>query len=128
MHLRSLAPLVACLAALALGACGGDDDTTSTSSTTTTTSAETTETGDVDTGDLPEASTLRDQFNEQLLQLLTTTQGMSRSQAQCAIAELERRISDEEVRQAIAEAAQTGQSPQDLIDEAFDAGAQCADQ
>ncbi len=38
---------------------------------------------------------------------------MSQSQAVCAVKELETRITDEEIQQAIAEAAQTGQSPQD---------------
>jgi hypothetical protein len=130
MHLRSLAPIVACLAVLAVGACGGDGDTTGTSSTTTSTDAtdaDTTGTGEVDTSGLPDAATLRDQFDDQLLQLLTTTQGLSESQARCAIDELEKRFSDEEIRVAIAAAAETGQSPQDLIDEAFDAGAECAD-
>ena len=128
MHLRSLAPIAACVAALALPACGGDDETTDASSTAVSTGATGTDTtGDIDTGDLPDAGTLREQFNEQLLQILTTTQGMSRQQAECAVEELEGRISDEEIRQAIAEAAETGQSPQDLIDEAFDAGAECSD-
>jgi Tfp pilus assembly major pilin PilA len=131
MHLRSLAPIVACLALLAVGACGGDaettDTTTSTATSTDTTAAETTETDDVDTSGLPDAATLRDVFNEQLLKLLTTTQGLSEAQAQCAIHELDKRFTDEEIREAIAAAGETGQSPQELIDEAFDAGAQCAD-
>ena len=127
MHLRTLAPIVAVAAVLALAACGGDDDTTSSTTTTTPTGATGTDTtGGVDTSDLPDASTLREQFNEQLLQILTTTQGMSQSEAECAVKELENRISDEEIQEAIAEAAQTGQSPQDLIDEAFDAGAACS--
>jgi hypothetical protein len=128
MHLRILLSIAACLATLGLAACGGDDETTSSSSTTTTTEttgAETT--GDADAGDSADASTLREQFDEQLLQILTTTQGMSRSEAQCAVEELDSRISDEEIQDAIAEAAQTGQSPQDLIDEAFDAGAECSE-
>ncbi len=59
-----------------LAACGGDDETTSTSSTTTPTGATGTDTtGDVDTSDLPEASTLREQFNQQLLQILTSARG-----------------------------------------------------
>ena len=128
MHLRSLALITACVAVLGLAACGGDDETTDGSSTTTPTGATGTDTaGGIDTEDLPDAGTLREQFNEQLLQILTTTQGMSRQQAECAVEELEGRISDEEIREAIAEAAQTGQSPQDLIDEAFDAGAECSD-
>jgi hypothetical protein len=127
MRPRTLIPIVAVLLALGLGACGGGDETTSTGSTTTqpeTTDPDTT--GNLDTSDLPDAATLRKQFNEELLQILTTTQGLSQSQAECAIDELDARISDEEVRRAVAEAAQSGQSPQDLIDEAFDAGAQCS--
>ena len=128
MHLRSLATIAACVAVLGLAACGGDDETTDACSTTVPpTATDPGTTSDVDTGDLPDAGTLREQFNQQLLQILTTTQGMSREQAECAVEELETRISDDEIREAIAEAAQTGQSPQDLIDEAFDAGAECSD-
>ena len=82
-----------------------------------------------DTSDLPgDASALRDQFNQQLLQVLTTQQNLTQSQAQCAIDELEQSVTDEELQQAIVEAAQSGQAPQDLINEAFDAGAACADE
>jgi parvulin-like peptidyl-prolyl isomerase len=128
MQPRILLPIAATLLALGLTACGGGDETTSSATTTTQagTTGETT-TGGLDTSDLPEAATLREQFDQQLLQILTTTQNMSRKQAECAVKELDTRISDEEIQQAIAEAAQSGQSPQDLIDEAFDAGAQCAD-
>jgi hypothetical protein len=127
MQPRILLSIAAALLALGVTACGGDDETTS--STTTTTQAEATgetTTGNLDTSDLPEAATLREQFDQQLLQILTTTQNMSRGQAECAVKELDTRISDEEIQQAIAEAAQSGQSPQDLIDEAFDAGAECS--
>ena len=127
MHPRSLVAIALCLAVLGLAACGGDDETSSAPSTTPTGATGTDTTGNVDTGDLPEAGTLREQFDEQLLQILTTTQGMSQDQAECAVRELGSRISDEEIQQAIAEAAQTGQSPQDLIDEAFDAGAECSE-
>ena len=127
MHLRALACIAACVAVVGLAACGGDDETTGTSATTTPTGPTGTDTtGDIDTSDLPDAATLREQFNQQLLQILTTTQGLSQSQAQCAVEELENRISDEEIQQAVAEAAQSGQTPQDLIDEAFDAGAECS--
>jgi predicted HicB family RNase H-like nuclease len=128
MHLRSLAAIAICIPALVVVGCGGDDETSSTTTTTTapTQSTGTDTTGDADTSSLPDASTLREQFNQQLLQILTTTQGMSQEQAQCAVKELETRITDEQIQQAIADAAQTGQSPQDLIDEAFQAGADCA--
>ena len=127
VHLRSLAAIAACGAVIGLPACGGGDDTTATSRTVPADATTTDTTSDVDTSDLPAPEELREQFDEQLLQILTTTQGMSRSQAECAVEELGSRISDEEIQRAIAEAAETGQSPQGLIDEAFDAGADCAD-
>ena len=103
--------------------------TTSSSSTTAPTDTTGATSGNTDTGDLPgDASALRDQFNQQLLQVLTTQQNLTQSQAQCAIDELEQSVTDEELQQAIVEAAQSGQAPQDLINEAFDAGAACADQ
>ena len=122
MHLRALITAVACAAALALAGCGGGDATTSTTSTPTTRAESTTSTTEAPS---PEAQALREQFNEQLLELLTTTQGFSREQAECAIDALDARVSDEEIRQAIENSAETGESPQDLIDEAFDAGADC---
>ena len=131
-RLRALALLAGCIAILGLAACGGGDDTTSTSTSSSTTAPTDTTgatSGNTDTGDLPgDASALRDQFNQQLLQVLTTQQNLTQSQAQCAIDELEQSVTDEELQQAIVEAAQSGQAPQDLINEAFDAGAACADQ
>jgi len=132
-RLRILALLAGCIAILGLAACGGDDSTTSstTSSTTTATGAtgESSTTTSGNTGDVPgDASALRDQFNQQLLQVLTTQQNLTQSQAECAINELEQSVSDEQLQQAILEAAQSGEAPQDLINEAFDAGAACADQ
>ena len=131
-RLRALALLAGCLAILGLAACGGGDDTTSSTTSTTATDAtgeSSTTSGNTDTGDLPgDASALRDEFNQQLLQVLTTQQNLTQSQAQCAIDELEQSVTDEELQHAIVEAAQSGQAPQDLINEAFDAGAACADQ
>jgi len=131
-RLRMLLLAAGCTAVLGLAACGGDDETTSTAATSTeTTSAETTDTGDTgDTGDIGDvdASTLRDQFNEQLMQVLTTAQGLTESQAQCAIDALEESVSDDELQAAIEEAAETGEPPQDLIDAGFDAGQQCANE
>ena len=129
-RLRALALIAGCVAVLGLAACGGDDETTASS------------TDHADRSDrrrddrdhrrhrhrrLPTRE-LRDQFNQQLLQVLTTTQDLTEAQAQCAIDELEESVSDEELQQAIVEAAESGQPPQDLIDSAFDAGAQCADE
>jgi hypothetical protein len=128
--LRVLVPIAACVAVLGLAACGDDEETTSSPATvpTETTDAETTDAGDTDSGDLPDASALREQFNQQLLQVLTTTQNLTQAQAECAIEELESTVSDDELQQAIEEAAETGQPPQDLIDSAFDAGASCAEE
>lgn len=123
MQPYALIAILACAAAVVLTGCGGGEASTTASSTSTTTRAETTRT--TDEAD-PEAQALREQFNEQLLELLTTTQGMSRDQAECAIRALDARVSDEEIRRAIESSAETGESPQDLIDEAFDAGTQCA--
>jgi len=131
-RLRILALLAGCIAVLGLAACGGGDDTTSSTTTSTTTTETTGETSSAtsgtDTGDVPDASALRDQFNQQLLQVLTTQQNLTQSQAQCAIDELEQSVSDEQLQQAILDAAQSGEAPQDLIDKAFDAGAACADE
>ena len=128
-RLRMLLVAAGCTAVLGLAACGGDDEesTTTAAPTTGATGAETTETptGDIDTGD---AGDLRDQFNEQLLQVLTTAQGLTESQAQCAIDALEESVSDDELQSAIEEAAATGEPPQDLIDAGFEAGQQCAGQ
>lgn len=112
-RLRVLALIAGCVAVLGLAACGGDDETTASSTTTPTgaTGAETTDT--TDTTDLSggDASELRDQFNQQLLQVLTTTQDLTESQAQCAIDALEESVSDEELQEAIVEAAESGQPP-----------------
>ncbi len=105
-RLRMLLLAAGCAAVLGLAACGGDDDESTTTAVPTTgaTGAETTEstTGDIDTGD---AGDLRDQFNQQLLQVLTTAQGLSESQAQCAIDALEESVSDDELQSAIEEAS-----------------------
>ena len=129
-RVRALALALGCASILGLAACGGDDsdDTstaaTSTTSTTTETSADTTTT-DADSLD---ATALREAFNQQLLQVLTTQQDLTQSEAECAIDELESSVSDDELKDAIVEAANTGQPPQDLIDAGFDAGKECAGQ
>ena len=124
-RLRMLLLAAGCTAVLGLAACGDDEDPTSTTSTVPTGATGEATTGDVDTGD---AGDLRDQFNQQLLQVLTTTQGLTESQAQCAIDALEESVSDDELQSAIEEAAATGEPPQDLIDAGFEAGQQCAGQ
>jgi hypothetical protein len=128
--IRALLLAACCAALLGLAACGGDDsDSTSTeAASTSTTSTEDSGT----TTSIPEegidAGAIRDEFNRQLLTVLTTQQNLTDSQAQCAIDKLEETVSDEQLKDAILEAAQTGQPPQDLIDAGFNAGKECADQ
>jgi len=123
--IRVLLLAVACAAVLALTACGGDDSTTTAAETSTTTSS-TTDSGSTTDGSSIDAAALRDEFNKQLLQVLTTTQNLSDSQAQCAIDKLEETVSDDQLKDAIVQAAQSGQPPQDLIDAGFQAGKDCA--
>jgi ABC-type oligopeptide transport system substrate-binding subunit len=131
-RLRMLLLAAGCAAVLGLAACGGDDDTSPTTSSTVptgATGASSTDTGstdgDISSGDISE---IRDAFNQQLLQVLTTTEGLTQSQAQCAIDALEESVSDDDLQAALEEAAQTGQPPQDLIDAGFQAGQDCKDQ
>ena len=129
--IRALLLAACCAALLGLAACGGDDgDSTSTeaASTTTTTSSEDSGTTTSIPDDAIDASALRDEFNKQLLTVLTTQQNLTDSQAQCAIDKLEQTVSDEDLKAAILEAAQSGQPPQDLIDAGFNAGKECAGQ
>lgn len=119
---RAFAVAGACVAALGFAACGGDDEESTTTPTTEETS--TTDTGELDSTD---AGALRDQFNVQLIEVLTTQQNLTDAQAQCAIEELESTVSDDELQAAILEAAESGEAPQDLIDAGFDAGQACAD-
>ena len=84
--------------------------------------------GAADAADSIDAAALRDEFNKQLLQVLTTTQNLTDSQAQCAIDKLEETVTDEQLKDAIVQAAQSGQPPQDLIDAGFQAGKECANQ
>jgi hypothetical protein len=132
-RLRVLALAAGCVAVLGLAACGGGSDTSSTSSTTTTqtgatgSTSATSTTGGVDPSNI-DAGALRDQFNQQLITVLTTQQGLTDSQAQCAIDELQNTVSDQELQDAILQAAQTGKPPQSLIDAGFAAGQKCANQ
>jgi hypothetical protein len=128
-RIRALLLAVGCAAVLGVAACGGDDDSTSTEAATTTsstTSDESTTTSIPD--DAIDASALRDEFNQQLLTVLTQQQNLSESEAQCAIDKLEETVSDDQLKDAIVEAAQSGQPPQDLIDAGFNAGKECAGQ
>ena len=139
--LRAAAVTAACIAALALAACGGDDDestgatttgaeateaTTSEAQTTTTTGSTTTTRSTTTSGDQAnvDVDALRDQFNERLRQVLTEQQGLTVTQADCAIDELQDSLTDD----ALQQVAETGQPPKDLIDAAFDAGVACKDE
>ncbi len=126
--IRVLLLAIACSAMLALVACGGDDSTTTAAETSTTTTPATTDAGSTDAADSIDAAALRAEFNKQLLQVLTTTQNLTGSQAQCAIDKLEETVTDEQLKDAIVQAAQSGQPPQDLIDAGFQAGKECANQ
>jgi len=134
-RLRMLLLAAGCTAVLGLAACGGGDDSSSTTSTpvaTGATGSSSTDSGNTtgDTGDLSsgDIGALRDAFNQQLMQVLTTQQGLSQSQAECAIHELENSVSDQQLADALQQAAQSGQPPQDLIDAGFQAGQHCANQ
>jgi hypothetical protein len=130
--IRTGALILAATSVLGLAACGGGSDTTATSATTAPTGAtgassstSSTTTGSTDTGGV-DISALREQFNQQLEQVLTTREGLSDSQAKCALDELENTISDQDLQDAITAAAQGGSAPQSLIDKAFAAGKDCA--
>jgi hypothetical protein len=131
---RAIAVTAACVAALGLVACGGGDEestvtttgaeaaettTTSEAQTTSTTGSTTTPGDDADV----DVDALREQFNEQLRGVLTGQQGLTPSQADCAVEELQDSLTDEALRKV----AETGQAPKDLIDAAFDAGVACKD-
>jgi hypothetical protein len=132
---RVLLLATGCAAVLGLAACGGGDDSTSTTSSpiptgatgaSSTDSGSTTgDTGDISSGDI---GALRDAFNQQLMQVLTGQEGLSQSQAECAIKELEDSVSDQQLADALQQAAQSGEPPQDLIDAGFQAGQDCANQ
>lgn len=115
-----MALAAAAAAGLALGACGGDDDTAA-----STTSTETTTTPAANGGD---ASAQRDQFNRALLGVLTQTEDLTKSQADCAIDQLDSSLTDADIRSAVQSASSGGGVPEDILDAAFDAGQACAKQ
>ncbi len=120
---RALVLAVAVASAFVIAACGDDDDTS-----TTATPAQTTESTDTTDGGGTDVSQLRDQFNQQLLQVLTAQENLTDSQADCAINELESSITDEDIQNAVSAAASGNGVPQDILDAAFDAGQKCADE
>jgi hypothetical protein len=119
-RIRSVALATAAAASLALGACGDGDDTTASTSSTETTTTTAANGGD--------ASALREQFNRALLGVLTEAQDLTKSQAECAIDQLDDSLSDADIQSAVQSASSGGGVPQDVLDAAFDAGQACADQ
>jgi hypothetical protein len=117
------AALLAGACALVLGACGGGEGDTSTvpAEPGTTTSAAT-------TADPGPASELRDEFNELVTETLTGTEGLSAAVARCAVKQLDQTIDDDDLSAAARGLAETGEVPADLVDAAFEAGRDCADQ
>ena len=94
----------------------------------TTTTPATTDAGATDAADSIDAAALRDEFNKQLLQVLTTTQNLTELAGAVRDRQLEETVTDEQLQDAIVQAAQSGQPPQDLIDAGFQAGKECANQ
>ena len=118
---RAAALAIAC--ALALGACGGGDDPEEAGSTTSTTTTEST------TNAAPggPASELRERFDALVVETLTGSENLSPSVARCAVAALAETVNDADLREAAAELAETGEVPEGLIDDAYEAGRDCSD-
>ena len=117
-HRSARAVAVALAAALALAGCGGGGDETDTTSPATTSTTSTTPTS--------EPSKFREQFNDVVIALLTESEDLSPGVARCAIEILDREITDAELEAALAEQAETGEAPAELVDAAFEAGQECA--
>ena len=120
LRIRSLILTGVCAATLGLAACGDDEEesaapTTEAEATTSTTEEEAPELESDD----PEV--LREQFNAALRETLTTTQDLSESQADCAIAELEDTITDD----VLQELSETGAVSAEVQEAAVDAGITC---
>jgi hypothetical protein len=109
-RLRTLAATITCAAALGLVACGGDDDDETTTGATGATGA-------------ADVSDVRSEFNDRLRDVLLDAQGLSEAQADCAIQELDKAISDDDLESA----NETGEPSQDVLDAAIDAGEKCQD-
>ena len=118
-HRSARAVAAALAAALALAGCGGggDDEIETTAPATTSTTS---------TTPGAEPSKLREQFNDLVSELLTESENLSPSVARCAIEILDREITDAQLEAALAEQAETGEAPADLVDAAFEAGQECA--
>lgn len=136
-RLRALLLAAGCAAVLGLAACGGGNDSSTTTSSTipagatgasSTVGGSTTDSTTTSTTGGTDSAALRDQFNQALAQVLISQQGLTQSQAQCAIKELDQSVSDTDLQSAIQQMAQNGTPPQSLIDSAFQAGKDCAGQ
>ncbi len=68
----------------------------------------------------------RRRFDRLLFELLTGDEGLSAAQARCAVEALSGTVDDAELRAAVATIGRTGEPPQELVDAAFGAGAECA--
>lgn len=120
-RIRALVLTGVCAAALGFSACGDDEEEPATSATT---EAETTETETTEADSSDDVEALREQFNASLLQTLTTTQNLSKSQAECAIAELQDVITDDVLEELNA----TGTVSSEVQKAAVDAGIACQDE
>ena len=121
IRIRAFVLTGVCAAALGFSACGDDEEEPTTSATT---EAETTETETTEAGSSDDVEALREQFNAALLQTLTTTQDLSDSQAECAIAELQDVITDD----VLQELNETGTVSPEVQEAAIDAGIACQDE
>ena len=111
-------PALAVVCALAVAGCGGDDGGQTTASATTSSTTRTA--SPVPTSDL------RKEFNQLVSDLLTSGEGVSPAVARCAVESLTASVTDDELRAALEEQAQTGEVPVEILDAAFDAGVECA--
>ncbi len=104
LGIRALILTGLCAATLGLAACGDDEEATTPTTEAEATTSTTEEEATALESDDPEV--LREQFNAALRETLTTTQGLTDSQADCAIAELEDTITDD-VLQELSETARS---------------------
>ena len=108
-------------ACVGLAACGGGDPESAASPDGPTAEAPGT-TGEPGPAD----PALRRRFDRLLFELLTRDEGLSAAQARCAVEALAGTVDDTDLRAAVATIGGTAEPPQELVDAAFDAGADCA--
>ena len=112
---RAALGILAIVAIAGPTACGGG----SSSSTTSTTSSSTT------TSTSTSASALRQLFDKALRQNLSQQQGLTSSQVDCVINELDQKLSDADIAATVA-AVQSGNFPKKVQQIATQAGIDCA--